>query len=71
MDTSERTFMIGLLVRGPVCVPCLALKVGVSAIEIESGLHELNRHVAISRDTDSCEICLKRTAVYRLGPARA
>src|SRR6185295_17385711 len=65
-DAVDVSFIAGLLLRGPLCLDCLALKTVTPADRIEAVMRHVAQEIALTSGQGFCAICGKPKVVHRL-----
>jgi len=60
-----------VLIDRPVCIPCIANKVGITSGELPAYLHRVGKAFAVYDEIGRCRTCGTVTTVFSLRPARA
>jgi hypothetical protein len=64
----ERASLIALILDRPMCLPCTALKAGMSLERATKALDTIATALAVRRETGRCAACGTTTTVHLLWP---
>ena len=62
----DSPFIVELIARIPMCLPCVAKKIGIAEIRAAEAMERIGTYMVVQNSTGTCEGCLGMTTTYRI-----